>query len=122
MAYDTKELERQSLDAITKYKLIWIEEVVSYLPCSRSTFYDLQLDKSDTIKEAISKNKIDLKVGLRKKMYDSDSATDRALLYRLLSTDKELEKISLQKTQTEISGEVTVNQITVKVKRPPDGT
>ena len=111
MAYDTKELERQSLEAIKNYRLIWIEEVISYLPCARSTFYDNELDKSDTIKAAILKNRNDLKVGLRKKWYESDNATTQIALYKLIGTDDESDRINSQKQKVEHSGNITL-QIT----------
>jgi len=120
MAYDKKELERQSLEAIGKYKLIWIEEIVSYLPCSKQTFYDHGLDKLDTIKDAILKNRNDLKVGLRKKWYESDNATTQIALYKLIGTDDESDRINSQKQKVEHSGSMEVTGITIKVKKPAD--
>jgi len=117
MAYDTKELERQSLEAITKYKLIWIEEVVSYLPCGKVTFYEHKLNELNTIKDAILKNRNDLKVGLRKKWYESDNATTQIALYKLIGTDDESDRINSQKQKVEHSGNVEITNITVKVKR-----
>ena len=111
MAYDTKELEAQALDAIGKYKLIWIEEVVSYLPCARSTFYDNELDKSDTIKAAILKNRTDLKIGLRKKWYESENATTQIALYKLIGTESESDRINSQKQKVEHSGEINIPPI-----------
>jgi hypothetical protein len=121
MAYDTKELERQSLEAITKYKLIWIEEVVSYLPCSKPTFYEHKLNELNSIKEAVQKNRDDLKVGLRKKWYESDNATTQIALYKLIGTDDESDRINSQKQKVEHSGEIQITGISVKVKRPADG-
>ena len=120
MAYDKKELERQSLEAIGKYKLIWIEEIVSYLPRSKQTFYDHGLDKLDTIKDAILKNRNDLKVGLRKKWYESDNATTQIALYKLIGTDDESDRINSQKQKVEHSGSMEVTGITIKVKKPAD--
>jgi hypothetical protein len=107
MAYDTKELEAQALDAISKYKLIWIEEVLSYLPCSKQTFYDHGLDKLDSIKDSILKNRTDLKVGLRKKWYESENATTQIALYKLIGTDDESDRINSQKVKHD--GEVGIN-------------
>ena len=122
MAYNTKELERQALEAINKYKLIWIEEVLSYLPCSKQTFYDHGLDKFDTIKTAITKNRTDLKVGLRKKWYDSDNATTQIALYKLIGTEDESDRIKSQKNKTEHTGtafeKVTINIITPDEPEP----
>jgi hypothetical protein len=112
MAYDTKELERQSLEAITKYKLIWIEEIVSYLPCTKGTFYEHNLHESDVLKAAILKNRNDLKVGLRKKWYESDNATVQIALYKLIGTDDESDRINSQKQKVEHSGNITL-QITL---------
>ena len=55
MAYKTKELEKQALEAIEKYKLFFIDDIVSYLPCSTATFYNHKLEELETIKEALKK-------------------------------------------------------------------
>ena len=53
MAYDTKELEKKALTAINKHKLMFIEHIVAFLPCSKETFYVHKLHESDAIKKAI---------------------------------------------------------------------
>ena len=40
MAYDTKELKEKAEKAIKEHNLYFIEDVVAYLPCSKSTFYE----------------------------------------------------------------------------------
>ena len=120
MAYDTKELEAQALESIGKYKLIWIEEVLSYLPCSKQTFYDHGLDKLDTIKAAILKNRTDLKVGMRKKWYDSDNATTQIALYKLIGTDDESDRINSQRQKVQLSGDI-ITGIQINVKRNDSG-
>ena len=120
MAYDTKELEAKALEAIQKYKLIWIEEVVSYLPCSKPTFYEHKLNEIDTIKAAIEKNRNDLKIGLRKKWYESENATTQIALYKLIGTEEESDRINSQKQKVEHSGSMEVTGITIKVKKPAD--
>lgn len=108
MKYDIKKLEAQALEAINKYKLIWIDEVVSYLPCSKRTFYVYGMQEMHTIKEAIEKNRTDLKVGLRKKWYDSENATVQIALYKLIGTDEESDRINSQKQKIEHSGEINI--------------
>ena len=117
MTYDTTKLEQQALEAINKYKLIWIEEVLSYLPCSKQTFYNHGLDLLDSIKDAILKNRTDLKVGLRKKWYESDNATTQIALYKLIGTDDESDRINSQKTKTEHSGEVQFKGFDINIIR-----
>ena len=43
MSYDNAILEAKAVDAVRKYNLISIEEVVLHLPCCRKTFYRNEL-------------------------------------------------------------------------------
>jgi 2-iminoacetate synthase ThiH len=40
MAHTKKKLEELAIKAIKKEKLTWITEVIGFIPCSRSTFYN----------------------------------------------------------------------------------
>jgi len=95
MAYNTKELEKQSLEAIKKHKLFFIEDIVSYLPCTKPTFYEHKLNELDSIKDALTKEKTEIKVSLRSKWYKSENATLQMGLMKLLSTNEELKKLSM---------------------------
>lgn len=95
MAYEKDELEKLSLEAIKEHNLVSISEVVSYLPIqSRATFYNHELDKLDSIKEALSESKIHTKVELRTKWRNSDNATLQLALMKLISEDDERKKLS----------------------------
>lgn len=107
--YDPKELELQALEEISKRKLVFIDEVVSYLPCSVATFYNYKLETLETIKAALNKNKVDLKSGLRKKWYESDNATKQVALYKLIGTDDEAHRLNGSRTENK-------NEVTVKDK------
>lgn len=104
MSHDKERLERQALDVITKNKLVFIHEIASFMGIAKQTFYNHGLGDLDTIKDAIEKNREQIKAGLRKKWYDSENATVQIALYRLTSTDEEITKLNSQKI--EHSGEV----------------
>ena len=55
MKYNQAELEKLSIEAINKYRLFFIDDVIAYLPCSRATFYNYGLDKLDTISSLFSR-------------------------------------------------------------------
>ena len=94
MAYKTEELEKQSLEAIEKYKLFFIDDVVSYLPCSTATFYNHKLEELETIKEALKKVRTEIKVSMRSKWYKSENATLQMGLMKLIGSDDERKRLS----------------------------
>ena len=104
MPYDTKILKQKAIEAITKNKLIFVEDICAYIGISKSTYYDhFQIDSHDSneLSQMLEQNKINLKVGMRKKWYDSDNATMQMALYKLCSTDIEHKK--LQQNYTDVT-------------------
>ena len=104
MAYNKAALERQALAAIDKHKLVFADEVIAYLPCSKPIYYKYQLNELDSIKSKLEANKIELKGGLRKKMYQSDNATAWIAFYKLLGTDEESDRLNGSRQKVEHSG------------------
>jgi len=104
MAYKTEELEKQALEAIEKYKLFFIDDIVSYLPCERATFYNHELDKLDTIKDALQKIKTEIKVSMRSKWYKSNNATLQMGLMKLIGSDEERKMLSQSHTDITTNG------------------
>ena len=103
MAYDANELEKKAIEAIKKNKLIYLEEVISYLPCNRGTFYLNNLNKLDSILELLEENKIEEKVKLRKKWRGTDNAALNLALYKLCSSDEEQAKLNPNKVDTTVN-------------------
>lgn len=103
MAYKTAELEKKAIEAIEKHKLFFIDDLCAFLPCSRATFYNLGLDKLDTIKDALEKNRIEVKTSMRSKWYKSDAPALQIALYKLIGTDAEADRINSQKTSIDIT-------------------
>lgn len=123
MKYDKKKILKQSLDAIHKYKLIFIEEVVAYIPIHKQTFYEyfpIGSNEMDTIKEAISKNKIDMKAGLRHKWYKNDNATTQIALYKLIANKEE--KDALNNNESKQTDTKTENFIHIHLDKDADKT
>jgi len=90
MAYNPKDLEKKAIEAIEKNKLFFIDDVIAYLPCSRATFYNLELEKLDTIKDALTKVKTEIKVSMRSKWYKSENPTLQMGLMKLIASPEEL--------------------------------
>lgn len=94
MAYKTKDLEKQALKAIKDNNLIFIEEIVTFLPCNKQTFYNHKLDELDDLKKALEDNKVKNKQSLREKWYKSFSPALQLAVYKLCATDQERKILS----------------------------
>ena len=103
MAYNKQEMINQSLEAIKKYNLIFLDELFAYVPFSSSTFYNHELEKLENIKKAIEDNKIRIKGGLRKKWYESENFSSQLALYKLAGTDEERKRLSQSYIQDQSS-------------------
>jgi hypothetical protein len=99
--YKTKELERQALEAINEHKLFFTEDVIVYVPCCSKTFYSHKLHELQTIKDALTKQKVQTKVSMRSKWYESDNATLQMGLMKLIGSDEERRRLS--QTHTDIT-------------------
>ena len=96
MAYKKEELENLSVEAIKQHKLFFVQDIIAFLPCTSSTFYHQELEKSEKIKSALLEVRTNLKVSMRSKWYRSDNPTLQLALMKLLSSDEELRKLSMQ--------------------------
>ena len=104
MGYTKKELkkiEQQAIEAIKQHNLVFIEDVICYIPCGKTTFYSKRLNESDTIKEAIYENRQSKKIALRTKWEDSENATLQMGLYKLLANEDELERLNNNRQKIE---------------------
>lgn len=109
MAYDKGELEKIALKAIKKNKISKVSYVAPYLPCSLATFYNLELEKLESIKEALFQQRINRKKKLVEKWEDSDNATLNIAAFKLLADDDELERLNGDKKT-----EVTIRTVQVE--------
>lgn len=114
MAYNRDELEKTALKAIKEHKLYFIEHIIPYLPCASSTFYALELEKSEAIKNAININKVAVKNKVLNKWADSDNATLQVAHYKLIAADEERKKLSQTYTDVTSDGD-KIQPILVKI-------
>jgi hypothetical protein len=107
MTYKASDLEKLSVEAIQKYKLFFIDDIVAYLPCSRATFYNHGLDKLDTIKDALTQVRTEIKVSMRSKWYKSDNPTLQMGLMKLIASPDELKQLSMSHIESNSKHEIT---------------
>ena len=99
MAYNTEDLFNTAIEQIKKHKLFFIEDIIAFLPCRKSTFYEHFPNDSDYYKrmfEELEQNRTELKVSMRSKWYKSNAPALQMALMKLIATPEELRKLSMQ--------------------------
>jgi len=122
MAYKTDDLLKQSLAAIEKHKLFFIEDIVAYLPCSKETFYQHKLHESDALKSALLKIKTEIKVSMRSKWYKSENPTLQMGLMKLIASPEELKQLSMTHVESNNTHEVKEFNLSDLVKFKNDSS
>ena len=107
MAYDKDKLLKVALDKAEEKNCFFIEQLISFLPCDKTTFYRLfKLDSNEynTIKEVLDKNKVVMKTTMYNKWFESDNATLQIGLMKLIATDEEAHRLNGSKSEIKVGG------------------
>lgn len=118
MAYNTRALKEKAIEVIKKNKLIFIEDVCAMIGINKTTFYNhfpINGNDFDELIKMIDENKITLKVGLRKKWFDSDNPTTQMALYKLCSTSEEHKKLQQNYIDHTTNDESINNPVSINV-------
>lgn len=104
MAYDKQKIFEQAKEMIVKHKLFFVDDIVAFLPCNKTTFYDffpIESNQSNELKELLNLNRVELKVSMRSKWYKSNAPALQMALMKLIATPEELRKLSMQFIESE---------------------
>lgn len=89
-----KKLEKDCWDLIIQNSIVFLDEIFIYADILPSVFYELELNESIKLKDAININRAKLKRDLRMKWFESTNATLNGALYKLVCTDEEKRSLS----------------------------
>lgn len=104
MAYDRAEIFEQAKTVTEENNLFFVDDIIAYLPCSKSSFYEFYPDGSDELDELkaiLEKNRVSLKVSMRKKWQDNPAPALQMALMKLIASPEELKKLSMQFIESE---------------------
>ena len=122
MAYDRKKIFEQAKEMIVKHKLFFVEDIVAFLPCNKTTFYEffpIESNESNELKGLLETNRTELKVSMRSKWYKSNAPALQMALMKLIATPEELKKLSMQFIESENNTKLNSN-IKVEIVEPND--
>jgi len=104
MAYDKTKIFEQAKEMIVKHKLFFVEDIVAFLPCDKTTFYSFfKVDSNELneLKGLLEQNRVTLKVSMRSKWYTSNAPALQMALMKLIATPEELKKLSMTFVESE---------------------
>lgn len=122
MAYDRVKIFEQAKEMIVKHKLFFVDDIVAFLPCSKSSFYEFYPDGSDELdelKELLNVNRTTLKVSMRSKWYTSNAPALQMALMKLICSDEERKKLSMTYNDVTTDGE-KINRVALTEKEVKD--
>src|SRR6056300_466442 len=107
MAYDKKELEKKALTAIDKHKLMFIEHIVAFLPCSKTTFYALELNESDSIKKAVEEMRVSKKTKMLSNWINSETPSLQIAAMKMIAEENEAHRLNGTRQEIKQTGGLT---------------
>lgn len=119
MAYKTEDLFNTAIEQIKKHKLFFIEDIIAFLPCRKSTFYEHFPNDSNYYKrmfEELETNRVTLKVSMRSKWYTSNAPALQMALMKLIANPEELRRLSMNHQVTEEAEKLIFKPIDLDVK------
>jgi len=105
MAYKKQEIIDLCMEVIEKHNVIFMNELVCYLPISEPTFYGWKLNELESIKSAITASKVNKKAQLREMWMMSDNATLQLANYKLMSTGEEHDLLTMSRSDITTQGD-----------------
>lgn len=104
MAYDRLEIFEQAKKVTVENNLFFIEDIIAYLPISKTTFYEFfptESNETNELKDILELNRVSLKVSMRKKWQDNPAPALQMALMKLIASPEELKKLSMQFIESE---------------------
>ena len=123
MAYNKEVLYNQAIEAIENNKLYFIEDIVAYMPCDKTTFYryfPIDCNEYNILKEKLEANKITTKVSMRKKWNDSDHPTLQVALMKLIGTEEEAHRLNGSSQKIDAKNTNTIEYVNVSKQFPKE--
>ena len=105
------EIYKQALEVAEQKKCFFIDQLVSFLPIGRTSFYEyfpIDSDRMNTIKGILDKNKVEVKSAMYNKWFKSDNATLQIALMKLIASEEEAHRLNGTSMKVESNNTTTI--------------
>lgn len=106
-----KNIYKMALEVAERENCYFIDQLVSFLPISMSTFYEYfpaTSEEMEDIKRVIDKNRIATKTKMYKKWFESDNATLQIGLMKLIASEEEAHRLNGTNMKVESNNTTTI--------------
>lgn len=97
--YNKQKIFEQAKEAIEKNNLFFVDDIVAWLPCGKTWWYDNfppESEEMNTLREKLDRNKSRTKSAIRAKLFKGEKAAELLSLYRLICTNEERQMLNQQ--------------------------
>lgn len=104
-------IHKQALEVAEQKKCFFIDQLVSFLPISISTFYEYfpaPSEEMEAIKAVLDKNKVEVKSAMYNKWFKSDNATLQIALMKLIASEEEAHRLNGTNMKVESNNTTTI--------------
>ena len=102
--------EKEILKVIKANNLMTISDIFAfYTGIQSAQFYNLNLEKSESIKKAIDDNKVKTKQSLKNKWYKSNAPALQIGLMKLICSEEEAQRLNGSKQDIKLDGAIEIN-------------
>lgn len=98
MAYDKDKIFKDAKKMAEAKNLFFIEDIISLLPCDKTTFYrffDIKSNEYNELKAILENNRVKTKSAIRAKLFKSEKSAELIALYKLIGTEEERKRLSM---------------------------
>lgn len=109
MANKKEVYEKEIVEIIKKHNLFVIQDIFAFYTGIKSAqFYNLKLEKSESILKAIDDNKVKTKQSMKNKWFKSDNATLQIGLMKLIGSEEEAHRLNGSHQKIDQKSETTI--------------
>jgi hypothetical protein len=117
-----EEMEIELLDIIERENIIMYSHCFGFASFSMSNAYNYELEKLESIKSAIKKNRANEKVGMIKDWKYNTSPAVQIARYRLMADEEELRLLTVNNVESKNKTEITITPADVSTLDPADAS
>ena len=86
---------------------MFMDHIIAFLPCSKTTFYDLKLNESNSIKKAVEEMRVGKKTKMLSNWINSETPSLQIAAMKMISEEHEAHRLNGTRQEIKQTGGLT---------------